>query len=64
MEWIFDGIGTALIIFVLGLLVGSGAGYRIAINKKSINQKQKGGNNSNQIQIGEVNDDGGETKSR
>ena len=64
MEWIFDGIGTALIIFVLGFLVGSGAGYRIAINKKSINQKQKGGNNSNQIQIGEVNDDGGETKSR
>lgn len=59
MEWIFDGIGTALIIFVLGLLVGSGAGYKIAINKKSINQKQKAGNNSSQIQIGEVNDDGG-----
>jgi hypothetical protein len=58
MEWIFDGIGTAIVTFILGLLVGGSTGYKIAINKKSIKQKQKAGNNSRQIQIGEVNDGG------
>ncbi|MDR0397867.1 MAG: hypothetical protein LBH36_01630 [Candidatus Nomurabacteria bacterium] len=55
MEWIFDGIGTAIITFLLGLLVGGGAGYKIAINKNSIKQRQKAGDNSSQTQIGEVN---------
>ena len=58
MEWIFDGIGTAIVTFILGLLVGGSTGYKIAINKKPIKQKQKAGNNSRQIQIGEVNDGG------
>ena len=58
MEWIFDGIDTAIITFILRLLVGGSTGYKIAINKKSIKQKQKAGNNSRQIQIGEVNDGG------
>lgn len=57
MEWLFEGIGTAIVTFVLGLLVGGGAGYKIAINKKSTKQRQKAGDSSNQIQIGEVKND-------
>jgi len=53
MKWIFDGIGTATITFVLGLLVGGTAGYKIAI-RKTIKQKQKAGDNSSQSQIGEI----------
>jgi hypothetical protein len=52
MEWIFDGIGTAIITLIVGLLSGGAAGYRIGINKNSAKQKQKAGNNSSQIQIG------------
>ena len=48
MEWIFDGIGTAIITLILGLLVGG----TIGINKNIVRQKQKAGNNSSQIQIG------------
>ncbi len=53
ISWIFDGIGTAVITFVLGLLVGGTAGYKIAI-KKIIKQRQKAGDNSIQSQIGEI----------
>lgn len=52
MEWIFDGIGTALITLIVGLLTGGAVGYRIGINKNSAKQKQKSGDNSSQIQIG------------
>ena len=52
MEWIFDGIGTAIITLILGLLVGGTVGYKIGINKNIIRQKQKAGNNSSQIQVG------------
>jgi hypothetical protein len=46
MEWIFDGIGTAIISFILGLIGGWAAkSYRIK-------QIQKSGNNSTNIQIG------------
>lgn len=55
LQWVFDGIGTAIITFALGLLVGGGAGYKIAIRKKSIKQNQKAGDNSKQTQIGEKN---------
>lgn len=50
---IFDGIGTAIITFVLGLLFGGTAGYKIAI-KKNLKQKQKAGDHSTQAQIGEI----------
>jgi len=53
IKWIFDGIGTAVITFILGLLVGGSAGYKIAI-KKTIKQTQKASDNSNQTQIGEI----------
>lgn len=45
MEWIFDGIGTAIIIFILGLVIGA-EGYKFYINK----QTQKAGKKSVQIQ--------------
>lgn len=53
MEWIFDGIGTAIISGIIGTVIGGTAGYQIGIHKKiSIKQNQKAGDNSNQIQIG------------
>ena len=53
IKWIFDGIGTAALTFVVGLLAGGTAGYKIAI-KKTIKQRQKAGDNSTQTQIGEI----------
>ena len=35
MDWIFDGIGTAIITFILGLLGGDIAGYKIGVHKKT-----------------------------
>ena len=52
MEWIFDGIGTAIVTLILGLLTGGAVGYKIGINKNIAKQKQKAGDNSSQIQIG------------
>lgn len=51
MEWIFDGIGTMIVSGILGLLFGGVIGYRIGV-RISIRQKQKGGDNANQSQIG------------
>lgn len=62
MEWFFDGIGTELVMTIIGLLIGGGTIgvvlYKIFINKKTINQKQKAKNHANQIQIGVVNNNG------
>lgn len=52
MEWIFDGIGTAILSSLVSLLVGGGIGYRVAINKNKVKQKQKAGDYASQIQIG------------
>lgn len=53
MEWIFSGIGTAILTFVVGLITGGTVGYKIAINKKTkTKQTQKAGDNSSQTQIG------------
>jgi Na+/glutamate symporter len=52
MEWIFDGIGTAIVTLIVGFLTGGAVGYKIGINKNTVNQKQKAGDNSSQIQIG------------
>lgn len=48
MDWIFDGIGTAIITFILGLLGGGIAGYKIGVHKKT-NIKIKTGKNSTNI---------------
>ena len=55
LQWIFDGIGTAIISAILGVLFGGFIGFRIGIKKGSIKQKQVAGNESSQIQIG-IND--------
>ncbi|MCU0678083.1 MAG: hypothetical protein MUF19_00645 [Candidatus Pacebacteria bacterium] len=55
ISWIFEGIGTALVTFLFGLLAGSFTGYKIAIRKSvKINQKQKGGAGAEMTQIGTV----------
>lgn len=57
MEWIFDGIGTALISAIVGLVVGGVAGYKLAL-KANIKQKQHAGNYSTQSQIGNIVENG------
>jgi predicted TIM-barrel enzyme len=53
MDWIFDGIGTAIITLILGLLTGGTIGYRIGIKKTNkVNQNQKAKDNASQIQVG------------
>lgn len=52
MEWIFEGIGTAIVILIVGFLTGGAVGYRIGINKNTVKQKQKAGDKSSQMQIG------------
>jgi membrane protein YqaA with SNARE-associated domain len=53
MDWIFDGIGTAIITLIFGLVFGGAAGYRIGIKKSNrVNQRQKAGSNSSQVQVG------------
>ena len=52
MEWIFDGIETAILSSLVSLLVGGGIGYRVGINKNKVKQKQKAGDHASQIQIG------------
>jgi hypothetical protein len=54
IKWIFDGIGTTIITSIISLLIGGGIGYKIAIKKTVIKQTQKAGDNSNQIQIGNL----------
>ena len=56
LQWVFDGIGSTIISAILGLFIGGVAGYRIGIKKTKINQRQKAGNKSRQIQIG-ISDD-------
>lgn len=53
MVWIFDGIGTEIISLLLGLLGGGAIGYRIGVRNK-VSQRQKGGNNAKQVQIGNI----------
>ena len=54
MEWIFDGIGTALIAGAIGLVTGGCIGYKIGVRSNiKQKQKQKAKANSTQIQIGQ-----------
>jgi biopolymer transport protein ExbB/TolQ len=55
MNWLFDGLGTALVTTLLGIGVASGCFviYRQKTKKrKNIRQNQKAGANATQIQIG------------
>lgn len=56
MEWLFEGLGTAIITLVIGLVTGGTIGYRVGIKKKNIIiQKQKAKNNVSQMQVGRDN---------
>jgi hypothetical protein len=47
MHWILDGIGTALIVFVLGFVT-----RKVFDRPKLIRQRQRAGDNATQIQSG------------
>ncbi len=53
MSWLFEGLGTEIVSVVIGLIAGGIGGYRVGI-KKNIKQIQKAGDNTNQLQIGEI----------
>lgn len=56
MEWFFDGLGTAIITLILGLLTGGAIGYRVGIKKTNkVKQKQTAKDNATQIQVGRDN---------
>lgn len=64
MEWIFDGIGTAIVSTILGIIIGGIGGYSIGVRKTN-KMKQMARDNTNQTQIGEINTYGNDyTKSR
>ena len=54
LSWLFDGIGTQFIMFLVGAITGGSCGYKIGIHNKT-RQSQKAGNNSSQTQIGSIN---------
>lgn len=58
LEWVFDGIGTEIIVGLISLTVGAlgggVAGYKIGVKNK-IKQKQKASDNAKQSQIGAIN---------
>lgn len=47
MHWIFDGIGTAIVVFILGLL-----GRRAYVRRSRQKQVQRAGDGATQIQSG------------
>jgi hypothetical protein len=54
LSWLFEGLGTEIFSFLLGLSSGSFVGYKIS-NIVKVKQTQKGGDGSEQIQIGNIN---------
>lgn len=63
MEWFFNGLGTALIGFIIGTFGGVFVGYRIGINKSS-RQNQKAGDNATQVQLNMGDNNIGKTDSK
>lgn len=49
-EWVFDGIGTELIGFIIGTITGGFAGYKIGVKNRS-KQIQKAKDNADQKQL-------------
>lgn len=55
-EWIFSGIGTAIVSGVAGLLLGGSAGFFVGQRsvKQKTRQKQKAKDNAIQVQQGNI----------
>ncbi len=51
-EWIFSGIGTAILTGLGGLIIGGITGYKFGIHKSKIKQIQNAKDASKQSQIG------------
>lgn len=51
-EWVFSGIGTSIIMGIIGFFVG----YKIGVHKSKIKQIQKAKDGSKQTQIGAKSD--------
>lgn len=49
LEWFFDGIGTELVILIIGAIGGGTIGYKVGI-KRTAAQKQVAGDDSEQAQ--------------
>lgn len=54
MEWIFDGIGTAIMTLFIGAIAGGTMGYRIGIKSRSkqVQNVEEYANQSQTIEIG------------
>lgn len=53
IEWVFSGIGTQILSFIVGTIIG----YKVGV-KNSFRQMQKAGDNAKQIQVGKIKDAG------
>ena len=56
IEWVFSGIGTQVLSFVVSFALGAFTGYKVGVRKSSLIQIQKAGDNVTQNQVGEVKD--------
>ena len=54
MEWIFEGIGTNILVLIVTFLLGGFTGYKIGIHQKA-KLKQSAGDNATQSQTGFIN---------
>lgn len=54
MNGLFEGLGTELIMLLIGGLIGGGVGFRAGVRQSS-KMKQKAGDNATQVQVGNVN---------
>jgi len=54
MEWIFEGIGTNILVLIVTFLLGGFTGYKIGIPQKA-NLKQSAGDKATQSQTGIIN---------
>lgn len=50
MDWLFEGLGTAIVAFLLGAAGGSAVTWSVMVKKTS--QRQRARDNANQIQSG------------
>lgn len=60
VDWFFSGLGTMLIGMILGGAAGSTITWRTMSRRSTVKQKQRAGNNSQQVQVGR--DAGGTTR--